>query len=306
MSSFARWYVAKLQAYPVPTNMASALVLMCVGDLMAQEIEVHYLAEDESAVKAPKRRRRTTDSKKHQSPELHKLSFRRYGTYSPDIDTLQRQHMIRRQSIRVEEGSLGQAEHELISFSQLREGVKLLGISLYYEIKSLDLFRTGTMVFWMVAAYTPFYVSLYKLFDRYFPKGVTPMSVFARTASSLVVSVPLNAAFFCYGSFVHHLTEWLALLQEWRYTAPDASVSDLLSAIPFDFDMAWGAARLKLEAELWTTVKASACVWVPINLLNFSVVPPHLRPLALMSCSAFWNCYLSLAQHRSEDWRSDD
>lgn len=56
--------------------------------------------------------------------------------------------------------------------------------------------------------------------------------------------------------------------------------------------------RLKIENELVRTVAASASIWIPINALNFAYVPPHLRPLTLTFFSAFWNCYLSLAQHR--------
>ena len=62
--------------------------------------------------------------------------------------------------------------------------------------------------------------------------------------------------------------------------------------------MMLSVARLKIERELLTTVKSSATVWIPINVINFAVVPPHLRPFGLSFFSVFWNCYLSLVQHR--------
>jgi len=67
---------------------------------------------------------------------------------------------------------------------------------------------------------------------------------------------------------------------------------------PFDMDMLLSKARLKIETELVSTVKTSAQIWVPINFFNFTLVPNHLRPFGLLFFSVFWNCYLSLVQHR--------
>lgn len=57
-------------------------------------------------------------------------------------------------------------------------------------------------------------------------------------------------------------------------------------------------AKLKIEAELWPTIVNSAKVWVPAHLVNFTVVPVHFRPVTISVVSIFWNCYLSLVQHR--------
>ena len=67
---------------------------------------------------------------------------------------------------------------------------------------------------------------------------------------------------------------------------------------PYDLDMLLSKARLKIETELTSTVKTSAQIWVPINFVNFALVPNHLRPFGLLFFSVFWNCYLSLVQHR--------
>jgi hypothetical protein len=286
MSAFAKWYIGKLQTYPMRTNMATALVLMGGGDIMAQRIE---LMEDEKNDDVPTLLRRHS---LRPEPEASQLSFRRYGTLSPDVDSLHKKQRLLRQQEEYLQG---------LSFSQFIEATQILSQSISNELRSLDFFRTGTMVVWAVAFYTPFFVMLYKAFDLLLPKRVTPMTVSARTGLSLLVSIPVNAAFFCYGSSIHHLTEWITLLQEWHYKFPDASMTTVFQEIPFDFEVAWSTARLKLEAELVRTMKASACFWIPINLVQFSVVPPHLRPLGLMVCSTFWNCYLSLAQHRPEN-----
>ena len=258
------------------TNMGTALILMGTGDITAQMIENHSMETEEIV---PSRKRQRKEERKPENPKLH---FRRYGTLSPDIEKIHREQRLRRLTYsRREEYNFGQ-EH-VPPLSQLREGVRLASIDLFLEIKSLDAFRTGTMVAWSVFAYTPFFIVLYKLFDRYLPTKVTMFSVSARTGLSFLVSIPVNAAFFCYGCFVHHIAEWATLLQELHYATPDSSVSNLLVNVPFDFEMAWSTARLKLEKELYTTIAASAGLWVPVNFFNFSVVPPHLRPLTLVS-----------------------
>jgi len=67
---------------------------------------------------------------------------------------------------------------------------------------------------------------------------------------------------------------------------------------PFDLPLMCSTIYEKLSTELLKTVGTSAVFWIPINYLNFTHIPTHLRPVTLMVCSVFWNCYLSLAQHR--------
>lgn len=288
MSSFAKWYIRQLQNAPMRTNMCSATVVMGVGDFMAQKIE----QDEESDANDPVVRLQRRLTNLPEEPSLkRRLSFRRYGTLSPER---RRNRLLRQQPAEWEWAE------EVVSWSQLREACRIVGVSLQQELASLDGFRTVTMVVWASIIYTPFYVQVYRLFDRVLPKGTTPMAVSSRVGLSFLLSIPTNAAFFCYGSFVHHTTEWLALIQERQSAEPSASYQQLLEAVPLDLEMAISVAWLKVKAELWTTVQASAGLWVPFNLLNFSAVPPHLRPLGLMICSSFWNCYLSLAQHRSE------
>jgi Mpv17 / PMP22 family len=130
------------------------------------------------------------------------------------------------------------------------------------------------------------------------------LAVSSRVGLSYLAAIPQNAAFFVYGSLVHHCTKWLALVQEWQYElkeemgVADPSLGEIIEQVPFDINMAWSTARLKVETELLTTMMAGAAVWIPFHFVNFSLVPPHLRPLTLVVCSAFWNCYLSLVQHR--------
>jgi len=159
-----------------------------------------------------------------------------------------------------------------------------------------------TMAAWSVCIYTPFYIGVYRLYDRYLPKQ-TSVGILARVGLSFLTSVPINAAFYTYGAAAHQTIEWLETrkqLQEEleemgleRYSAYQAAAS-----IPFPHEAFFSKAAHKLENELPTTVATSASCWIPFNLFTFSVVPAHLRPVSLMVFSAFWNCYLSLSQHR--------
>lgn len=153
------------------------------------------------------------------------------------------------------------------------------------------------MAFWSGFLSTPSFIFLYRIFDRMLPAS-SPATIAARVGITFLMSIPVNTVFFCYGTFVHHFTEWAGLINAWRYEVPDASIRQVMRQVPFDWPMLRSSARLKIETELGPTVIASAGVWIPINAFNFTFVPPHLRPLTLTTFSAFWNCYLSLAQHR--------
>ena len=68
--------------------------------------------------------------------------------------------------------------------------------------------------------------------------------------------------------------------------------------VPYRFDKLVEKTQRKLEAEFVTTIKTSAGFWIPLNFLSFWVIPTHIQPLNLMFFSMFWNCYLSMSQHR--------
>lgn len=285
------------------TNMGSAVVLMTAGDVMAQEIELHDAGKNVFAESGSKEhdvhhvdQRFATTVAPEQEAKLPKLSFRRYGTLSPNIEERRKEDI---QEIAKEEEDEFKAAAFLRNF---QESLRISARGLHTELTSLDPFRSGTMACWGGLT-TPFFITMFRLFDRYLPRNVTPASVLPRVGITFLFSIPVNAIFFCYGSFVHHAAEYYSLVQEWQLEMrqlgfQDMSLDEVVKELPFDFEMAWSTTRLKLERELVPTIIASASVWIPFNSFNFSMVPPHLRPVTVMAFSAFWNCYLSLAQHR--------
>ena len=170
------------------------------------------------------------------------------------------------------------------------------------------------MAAWSVGAYTPFYIGIYHLYEKYLPKQ-TPVGIGARVFLSFALSCPINAAFYVYGTTVHHTTEWWSLRQQMPNELRDDMDDDdnkkigeetslLALEVPFEWDQLWAKSVLKLETELPQTIIASGSCWIPINLFTFTYIPPHLRPLSLMFFSIFWNCYLSLSQHKDLAIRS--
>jgi hypothetical protein len=300
MSAVFKWYLSRLKTHPMVTNVGFALVLMTTGDLMAQEVELHNLVEYFSAESS------SSKEEPEQQADAPKLSFRRYGTLSPIMKERRNTKMQEEaRKAKMEQEAKEDYEgfkEEAFHFPDVQESLRILARKSYTELASLDYFRTGTMAFWG-GLVTPAFITLYRVFDRYLPLTVTPASVVTRVVLTFLFSVPVNAIFFCYGSFVQHTAQYYSLVQEWQVETRQLGLQDMylteaVKDVSFDFEMAWATARLKLESEFRQTIITSGSIWIPVNIVNFSLVPPHFRPLVFMLGSTFWNCYLSLAQHR--------
>eukprot|EP00927_Polykrikos_kofoidii_P012775 TRINITY_DN15535_c0_g1_i4.p1 TRINITY_DN15535_c0_g1~~TRINITY_DN15535_c0_g1_i4.p1 ORF type:complete len:223 (+),score=20.94 TRINITY_DN15535_c0_g1_i4:86-670(+) len=57
----------------------------------------------------------------------------------------------------------------------------------------------------------------------------------------------------------------------------------------------WSASMESLKADWAQTVVDCWKLWIPLQLLNFSVVPLHMRVLFMNVACLFWNVYLSSA-----------
>ena len=285
-----RWYLHKLRTSPIRANLASSLVLMTAGDVMAQGLEHHHLGGKFAGHDTPK-----------DVPMARRLSLRRYGTHGhQQFDT-------------DDDDVVGVTEEpQQSSLLALLRGDTTMGVPLtarnvleqvQNEIAFIDPFRVATMVIWNVGFTTPAFLCLYHFCDRIFVKQ-TPWTVAGRVFLTLLFSVPVNTLFFTYGTCVHHTAEWYTLRDELRQEIQDLGLEEEMgtdvvdNSTPFDWDMMFSKVQLKIKTELAETIQKSASVWVPINCFNFAMVQPHLRPLTMMFFSVFWNCYLSIVQHR--------
>jgi hypothetical protein len=164
-----------------------------------------------------------------------------------------------------------ESEEEAFLFPEVQESLQIFSRNLHTELASLDYFRTGTMALWGGLT-TPLYIILY------LPRNVTPASVLPRVVLTFLFSIPVNGIFFCYGSFVQRAAKYYSLVQEWQLEMRqlgfhNLSLSEVVKDVPFDFEMAWSIARLKLESEFRQTIITSGSIWIPINIVNFSLVP---------------------------------
>jgi len=67
---------------------------------------------------------------------------------------------------------------------------------------------------------------------------------------------------------------------------------------PIDWQAVRTRIRKRFDEDLVPVVTNSYSLWVPINCLNFVFTPPQFRIVTIAIVSNFWNCYLSLVQHK--------
>jgi len=310
-----KWYIGLLKSKPVVANLGSAFVLMSVGDVMAQEIELNCnnnSDHDDNNKTTPLRRYRssrigggsaTTMIHHHQQQQLERNNNHTGNNHTDEYA-----------AAAVVSASSSVSTTPVSPPISVEEVINNCTRRFKYEMQQLDFIRTGTMLGWTVGAYTPFYIQVFKLLDKYMPKQASLTTVSIRVMTCFMLSIPINAAFFVYGSFVHQLREDIlpfvskntnnnTELNENNNNKLSISRSNNhdITKLNIHWDQMLIASKRKLDAELYNTVVASGSVWIPFNFILFTLVPPHLRPLNVMVCGLFWNCYLSLVQHRAVD-----
>lgn len=299
MSAFAKWYLTKLKTHPMMTNMASALVLTMTGDAMAQQFE-HYEqnkdAEAESTPETSQLRPYTTSVSTAAHDLLHLLHDRllTVGTLlslkGNSINTTKSEPaFISMSAVKSSQQPHHQHDLQLLVLQGGERHTESHNNDNLLQWQALDPIRTAKMAVWGVGLYAPFFVNLFRLYDCYLPLSGSTMGVASRVVGNFIVCVPMNAAFFSYNTVVQKGVEWFQQQKEQL---------DSFDYSSFDSTAAWSAVKTKLDKELVQTIQTSAGVWIPLNILNFAVVPPHLRTVATMGGTMFWNCYLSVAQHR--------
>ena len=161
-------------------------------------------------------------------------------------------------------------------------------------LESVDLRRTRQQVVWASCFYTPFFFGLYGFFNRQWPGPATARTTFYRVFLSFLSAPFVNAAFFTYGAAV-------AVLEQ---TVDDHGAEDsgsqggvlLLERVRVLLSIA----ERKIRDDLLNTWKASATLWIPVNVVNFYFVPPHLTIIFTNCFSVLWSFYLSLVQFKKQ------
>uniref|UniRef100_A0A7R9ZN21 Peroxisomal membrane protein MPV17 n=1 Tax=Craspedostauros australis TaxID=1486917 RepID=A0A7R9ZN21_9STRA len=309
VSTFARWYLSKLKANPLATNMSSAFLLMTVGDLLAQQLETHAQSEQSLSSSTSSSSAASLGSPRSEGKSISvRSSDADIGQHAP-VGSMAVASVVDEQSSSLPStpsnanvsaigtiNETGDSRWSVVASSMITSSqatMAKVSTSVKKEIEQWDSFRTGTMVAWSVGAYTPLFMVIYKMYDKHLPKK-TPRGIAARVGLNLALSFPVNAAFYMYGTSVQHVAGQMALQQERK--------QDTIASSIVDFQLDLNALRAKcwrkIDAELTSTIIASSQFWIPVNMVTFAAIPSHLQPLSVMFFSLFWNCYLSLSQHR--------
>ena len=280
--AFAKWYLAVLKSHPFAANMSTAVVLMSAGDAMAQGIEhsrrslevvlVDDKQEGVAACSSMNNDNNSVAQNVSSTPDdkdtptaptssLRRFTLNRHATLSPHLEVAHCDYGVTR---------LDWESPTAVSVLDAATPDSWQGLP-------LDGVRTSTMAFWAGAVQAPFFLMLYRFYDRILPTAITPFAVGSRVALSFVSTIPFTAAFFGYGTFVHHL---LYNDQHQKDTCQELSIQDDDGASDSLF---WTTVAEKIQEkwsnDLGSTLQTSASVWVPFNAINFSLIPPYLRPL---------------------------
>ena len=124
-------------------------------------------------------------------------------------------------------------------------------------------------------AVSPLFFQWYRWLDSVWP-GVSPRSLVRKVVVNQIAISGLNSPLY--------LT-WCATIEAW-----------LLGAA--DWEATLTTTRNHLVREVPSLMLTSICCWMPINVINFGVVPPHLRILYISSCGVAWTAFLSFVAHR--------
>ncbi|KAM6488940.1 Mpv17 / PMP22 family domain containing protein [Amanita muscaria] len=117
------------------------------------------------------------------------------------------------------------------------------------------------------------------------------------------------------------ISVWYSFLNRLKFASPTKAVIyrvwlDQAVLTPFAVAFFFGAMSVlegkgheiaeRVENAYVPTLLRNWCVFVPTQVINFSVVPPHLRFVVVSVVGLFWNTYLSVANARINNVEKDD
>mmetsp|Transcript_2259 Transcript_2259/g.3167 ORF Transcript_2259/g.3167 Transcript_2259/m.3167 type:complete len:212 (-) Transcript_2259:248-883(-) len=134
--------------------------------------------------------------------------------------------------------------------------------------------RTLVMASYSGICFSPYCTILYGWIDRNMQKGGFVNSLKRGIVGNFAMNPFITMIFFTFSTYTEMILE------------------------KGSFEGAYEKTQRKVEEEYVTTCINSASLWVPVNTLNFWIVPIPYRVLASCVVSTFWGCYLSLVQHK--------
>jgi len=156
----------------------------------------------------------------------------------------------------------------------------------------VDKRRLAKMVSWTIIGYIPMNFYAFRIIERILPDiaGSGSYSTLRKSgprivAKALLATSPtifINPIFFAYSSTVEASIEAGTSSGDW---CPDWNV---VKASVFR----------RYREDLFPVLSTAVQLWVPVNLVNFTIVPPHFRVVTVSIVATLWNAYLSLVTHK--------
>lgn len=140
----------------------------------------------------------------------------------------------------------------------------------------VDVRRTCVMTAWVATIFTPTYHYLYRAMEY----GCGPArTVFNSTRKSIFVIL-------CGGPLVNSVLLTVSTHAERLLFQQPATCEEANELIVH-----------KLTHDVPRLLQSSLCFWGPLNVVNFTLLPPHLRLLFSSAAAVVWNTYLSVVAH---------
>ncbi len=152
------------------------------------------------------------------------------------------------------------------------------------SVEGLSPLRTAIACGWNTALFTPIFLYWFRRLDTIFP-GVGISAVVKKVVvNQLVITVPINGGFLAYTTAVEQLFA--------------GGLPSRKNLVNFNFDLVRDRISLQIREDLIDIFKRSCMLWLPVNFLNFLLVPKTFRVLPTIAASTCWSVYLSLAAHQ--------
>jgi len=146
----------------------------------------------------------------------------------------------------------------------------------------LDKIRSAKMISWSVLGFVPINFFSYRTIERVLPDRV-PQSMARSAFKGIVAFLPatvINPIFFAYTAALEACLEARSKQQR------------------VDTDQIRRTVERRYREDLVGVLQASAYTWLPVNIVNFCLMPPAYRIIVTSTVSTVWNGYLSLVNHK--------
>lgn len=139
-----------------------------------------------------------------------------------------------------------------------------------------DKYRSITMISYSGLVIAPLSVFVYSFINKRVVGGSFRQAVKRGVLSNFITNPSGHLMFFTFSTFVENS----------------------LKSSKIDLNKSKNEIKSKLKDKYFKTVLYASIFWIPLNILNYWLVPPAQRVICVFLIVSVWNCYLSLIQHQ--------